>query len=736
MPVIELKDAFVDPIATSIGLSQMFSVTASSNDPTYLVLTVLDRNEYTMGASRATGSLSGNGHTLQLSSIGGDGRGTGIVFTYQPSIGRYYNSTYGYLDQLTYNSSGSLDDVTNLSLFGTSNLSLANAYATNAYDMVQVDASGYLGSATVVTQPNFTVTVPTHATPDSIAATADSFVSQAWNMDGCWVLASTIAAESGTSLPVQSTLIGLPGQANGEWIVAYNGPAGQSGNWQSMVTAGEMIVIGTPGGGGHITTCVSGSGSTAMLVDNITYVNAAGQIQNWAIDGSISDIIISAPHTASQEWSGVQASSVVIYELDTPIVRDTVSSDTLACLASQSLASLFAATDPGNKAITSWQIYDTATSDMLSLNGTPSSDHSAASALTVASLSPVSLLAGATVTTDTLEVRAFNGSFWGDWESLDVTLVAVPPTISGTIAHQAVIDQATIAPLSEVAITDPNFGQTETVTVALSATANGTLTNLGGGSYNAGTGVYTDTGTAAAVTTALDGLVFTANPPSGGARPDRQHDFTIYRHRYRWNERDRQHHQRRRDSNRCARFRRIGHNDRSGGAVGRAAIHRTSERFAERVHQHNDRQPQYQRQYTQLVHPYGSGNDAIAVSSGTNVMDGGTGSNFLTGGSGTDTFFVDDRAATADIWSTVSNFHAGDAATIWGVTPQDFALTWVDGQGAAGYTGLTLHATAPGEPTASLTLVGFSQADLSNGRLSVSFGTVGGSNYMYVHENS
>jgi len=132
----------------------------------------------------------------------------------------------------------------------------------------------------------------------------------------------------------------------------------------------------------------------------------------------------------------------------------------------------------------------------------------------------------------------------------------------------------------------------------------------------------------------------------------------------------------------------------------------------------------------------GSGEDAIAAYSGTNVLDGGTGSNFLTGGSGTDTFFVDDRGPTADIWSTVNNIHAGDAATIWGVTPQDFDLTWVDGQGAPGYTGLTLHATTPGVPTASLTLVGFSQADLSNGRLTVSYGTVGGSNYMYVHENS
>ena len=50
----------------------------------------------------------------------------------------------------------------------------------------------------------------------------------------------------------------------------------------------------------------------------------------------------------------------------------------------------------------------------------------------------------------------------------------------------------------------------------------------------------------------------------------------------------------------------------------------------------------------------GSGDDAITVHGGTNVLDGGTGSNFLTGGTGRDTFFVDDRAASADIWSTVN----------------------------------------------------------------------------------
>ena len=134
----------------------------------------------------------------------------------------------------------------------------------------------------------------------------------------------------------------------------------------------------------------------------------------------------------------------------------------------------------------------------------------------------------------------------------------------------------------------------------------------------------------------------------------------------------------------------------------------------------------------------GSGNDAIDVSraGGNNVLDGSTGSNFLVGGGGNDTFFVDDRAAAADIWSTVVNFHAGDDATIFGVTPADFALDWQDGQGAAGSTGLTLHATAPGKPVASITLAGYTRADLG-GRLAVSFGNdqVGAGAYVYIHGN-
>jgi len=131
----------------------------------------------------------------------------------------------------------------------------------------------------------------------------------------------------------------------------------------------------------------------------------------------------------------------------------------------------------------------------------------------------------------------------------------------------------------------------------------------------------------------------------------------------------------------------------------------------------------------------GAGEDAIAVHGTTDVLDGGTGSNFLVGGSGLDTFFTDDREATAPIWDTLVGFHGGDAATIFGVTQAGFNLVWTDGLGAAGYTGLTLDATSAGKPDARVTLAGFTSAALTDGQLTISYGTTDGSPYMYIHAN-
>ncbi len=440
-----IKPEIGSVVATSnqqVSLSSLFSVTPATSNPTYLIVSGLDRNEYTAGyKTSAMGSISGNGATEKFGSAGGDAYSVGVVFTYQASTGQYYNSTYGYFNQVKFTASSNTNDNVSLSVYGTSNLSLANGYATNPYVLVENPTYfNYLGSVSVVTQPAAASSVPIQATPDSIIAAAQTFVGKAWNMDGCWVLASNISAEAGASLPASSTLAGVTGVASGEWIVAYNGLSSPNANWEQNVTAGEIVGFVTTAGGGHITTVVSGSGASAKLIDNITYVNGNGSIANAANDGSANDIIVAAPHAATQEFNGVNPSQVVVYELDTPTVSDLVASLSLAERTTKSLASLFAVSNPvASQAITEWQVYDTSTADTITIGGiAQSADHSAANAATVSSLSAVAVLAGTTAGADTIELRAYNGSYWGDWQSLAVTVTAplAAPTITGQTANQ------------------------------------------------------------------------------------------------------------------------------------------------------------------------------------------------------------------------------------------------------------------------------------------------------------
>jgi len=443
-----LDTALVDNAGgdTTIALSSLVTLTATGN-PTYLVVDALDRNEYTATSTGATGSFVGGGETLGLDSIGGDARGAGIVFTWQPSTGQYFNAAYGTLGALDFTDSTSPNDVINLSFFGTSNIFLAEADAGNAYALTQQDAAGYFGSATIATSNDFANPPPAEATPDGIAAAALAMVGQAWNEDGCWVLASTIAAEAGAGLPVQSTEIDKAGAANGEWSVLYNGPVSSNANWQSLVSAGDMVVFATSATSGHITTCVSGAGSTAMLVDNITYIGQGGAIQNSAHDGSASDITISAPHAAAQEFAGINPSSVVIYALDAPAISDKSATVTLTTGTTVSLATLVSATDPAHKPITAYEVYETGGTDSLLLGAKPVSA-SQASPITAASLSLLSLSAGSAPTNTTLEIRASNGTYWGDWQTLAIDTISPapkPPVLEGKIAAQTWQQGADIA---------------------------------------------------------------------------------------------------------------------------------------------------------------------------------------------------------------------------------------------------------------------------------------------------
>jgi plastocyanin len=85
-----------------------------------------------------------------------------------------------------------------------------------------------------------------------------------------------------------------------------------------------------------------------------------------------------------------------------------------------------------------------------------------------------------------------------------------PPSVAGAVPGQVTPDTTPIDPFAQVAITDPNAGQTETASITLSNADNGTLVdpNAASDGSSFADGVYTNTGTAAAVAAAADGLVF------------------------------------------------------------------------------------------------------------------------------------------------------------------------------------------------------------------------------------
>ena len=146
-------------------------------------------------------------------------------------------------------------------------------------------------------------------------------------------------------------------------------------------------------------------------------------------------------------------------------------------------------------------------------------------------------------------IASNDGSITTTDTKTNVTIASIddPPTIAGTSATaQTVDDNATIDPFTGVAIGDvDNPAQTQTVTVTLSAPADGTL-STGSGFTAQGNGVYAFSGTAMAATTALDALVFTptdnqiapgssesegfaiaSNDGAGGAASDAKTNVTI-----------------------------------------------------------------------------------------------------------------------------------------------------------------------------------------------------------------
>jgi hypothetical protein len=153
---------------------------------------------------------------------------------------------------------------------------------------------------------------------------------------------------------------------------------------------------------------------------------------------------------------------------------------------------------------------------------------------------------------------AYTLKFAGDFATSSFSLSAGPPglftsspralvitsggplTLSGMRVGQSITDQLSVTPFSSSFVREglagiPVPGVTVedvgnppmTLMVALSSAANGVLSNLDGGTYNVLTGIYTVAGTASAVTTALDGLVFTPTISDAPLGSTKTTTFTI-----------------------------------------------------------------------------------------------------------------------------------------------------------------------------------------------------------------
>jgi hypothetical protein len=125
--------------------------------------------------------------------------------------------------------------------------------------------------------------------------------------------------------------------------------------------------------------------------------------------------------------------------------------------------------------------------------------------------SPTLTITGATVAMDGSEYRAvFTNSVGTATTTVATLIVDGPVIITKTTAGQGINDNASINPFSTVTLSDPDSStEMHGITVTLNP-ANGTLSNLSGGSYNPTTSVYTLFGvTLSQAQQALQTLTFT-----------------------------------------------------------------------------------------------------------------------------------------------------------------------------------------------------------------------------------
>jgi hypothetical protein len=412
--------------------------------------------------------------------------------------------------------------ITNLSSGSTLDLTdpttIANIATAAGVDSMTAAATGMLASASngAVQQQAANSTsgqdLLTNVTAVGIVTQGRTATQLSQSVGNSGALNNTVGSFTGNNLDTQVTSsTSQVGNLSAVSLNPANGELGVGATVEITVNLVDPVLVDTTGGtptltlnDNEVATYDPGKSTAAALVFDYTVqpgdstpalgTAAAGISLNGAV---ITDLVTNAPANLSGAQSATPAGVLVIDTTPPPIPSAPVLAASSEVGSDANLANSADATFTGT-AVAGTTVALYAGNFVVGTATAGSSRYS----ITISNPPPGGTYTFTATATDAAgNVSAASAG--------TVVTVPGPPVITGTEPDQPAILDAPVAPFADVAITDPNAGATDTLTVTV-AGAGGTLAGpgLGGGAG----GVYTLSGTAGAVTSELDALVFTPAP--------------------------------------------------------------------------------------------------------------------------------------------------------------------------------------------------------------------------------
>ncbi len=269
------------------------------------------------------------------------------------------------------------------------------------------------------------------------------------------------------------------------------------------------------------------------------------------------------------------------------------------------------------------------------------------------------------------------------------------PVIRNAAPGEAVIPGTPVRLFTGLLLQDADTGQTETLTIQFADPAMGTLRGMGPGRYDPVSGLFTSTGTLAALMAEAAGLVYTA--ASRAIAAETLVTITI--------------------------------DDGAGGVArdSRSLMVLTGVPSPPTDPANLSARPLAPTPLAPTVVPA-----ALFIGSApANLVVVPAGSNLLAGTAGRDAYFVDGNAGGPQ-WDPLTGFSGGDTVVLWGFRGGISTFTWSDDDGPSGHTGRTLRADIAGSGTVTTSLTFTGQVASATDRFAISTGRYNGLEFLAV----